>query len=68
MGFLETIREDIESVFDRDPAATSTVSVLLCYPGLHAVWFHRAESLVMEEQPQVSGAFWLASGALLDRH
>ena len=40
MGFLQTIREDIQSVFDRDPAATSTVSVLLCYPGLHAVWFH----------------------------
>src|SRR5664280_1955593 len=41
MGFLETIHEDIQSAFDRDPAATSTFSVLLCYPGLHAVWFHR---------------------------
>jgi len=41
MGFLETIHEDIQSVFERDPAATSTFSVLLCYPGLHAVWFHR---------------------------
>jgi len=40
MGFLQTIREDIQSVFDRDPAATSTFSVLFCYPGLHAVWFH----------------------------
>jgi serine O-acetyltransferase len=41
MGFLDTVREDIRSVFDRDPAATSTFSVLFCYPGLHAVWFHR---------------------------
>ena len=41
MAFWRTVREDIESVFDRDPAATSTVSVLLCYPGLHALWFHR---------------------------
>ena len=41
MGVFDTIREDIQSVFDRDPAATSTFSVLLCYPGLHAVWFHR---------------------------
>ena len=41
MGFWYTVREDIDSVFDRDPAATSIVSVLLCYPGLHAVWFHR---------------------------
>jgi len=35
------IREDIRTVKDRDPAATSTVSVMLNYPGLHAVWWHR---------------------------
>lgn len=38
---FSTIREDIRSVFDRDPAARSTLEVLLCYPGLHAVWGHR---------------------------
>jgi serine O-acetyltransferase len=38
---LEKIREDIQSVLDRDPAATTTLSVLLNYPGLHAVWTHR---------------------------
>ncbi len=38
---LRTIREDIRSVFARDPAARSTLEVLLCYPGLHAVWGHR---------------------------
>jgi len=37
---LQTIREDIQSVLDRDPAATGTLSVLLNYPGLHAVWIH----------------------------
>jgi len=36
---LQTIREDIQSVLDRDPAATSRLAVLL-YPGLHAVWMH----------------------------
>ncbi len=36
------MREDIRSVFDRDPAAKNTVEVLLCYSGLHAVWFYRA--------------------------
>src|SRR5512142_3405021 len=41
MGFLQSMREDIRSVFDRDPAATSTVAVLLCYPGIHAVWAYR---------------------------
>ncbi|MDZ4170004.1 MAG: serine O-acetyltransferase [Coriobacteriia bacterium] len=35
------IREDIRAVKERDPAATSTVSVLVNYPGLHALWSHR---------------------------
>ena len=35
------IREDIRSILDRDPAAGSWLMVVLCYPGLHAVWTHR---------------------------
>jgi serine O-acetyltransferase len=35
------IKEDIASVFDRDPAARTTFEVLTCYPGLHARIFHR---------------------------
>ena len=35
------LREDIASVFERDPAARSIWEVLTCYPGLHAVWIHR---------------------------
>jgi serine O-acetyltransferase len=35
------LREDLRTVFARDPAARSTAEVLLCYPGLHAVWSHR---------------------------
>lgn len=35
------IREDIKSVFDRDPAARTKWEVLVNYPGLHAVWLHR---------------------------
>ena len=38
---LARLKEDIEVVFDRDPAAKSVVEVLLNYPGLHAIWFHR---------------------------
>ena len=38
---FRTMREDIRSVFQRDPAARSTLEILLCYPGLHAVWGHR---------------------------
>lgn len=41
MGFFASAREDVRSVFERDPAATSTLGVLLCYPGLHAVWCQR---------------------------
>ena len=35
------LREDIASVFERDPAARSAWEVLTCYPGLHAIWIHR---------------------------
>ncbi|MCM2972074.1 serine O-acetyltransferase [Larsenimonas suaedae] len=38
---LELIKEDIRSVFDRDPAARTTFEVLTTYPGLHAVMAHR---------------------------
>jgi len=38
---LATLRRDIRAVFDRDPAAHSTLEVVLCYPGLHALWGHR---------------------------
>lgn len=41
MALFASIREDVRAVFERDPAATSTVGVLLCYPGLHAVWGQR---------------------------
>jgi serine O-acetyltransferase len=37
---FKRIREDIRSVFDRDPAARCTLEVLLCYAGLHALWGH----------------------------
>lgn len=38
---LSRMREDISSVFDRDPAARNFLEVLFCYPGLHAIWLHR---------------------------
>lgn len=40
-GAFSRMRADIRSVFERDPAARSTLEVLLSYPGLHAVWGHR---------------------------
>ena len=38
---FKTLREDIQTVFTKDPAARSVAEVILCYPGLHALWFHR---------------------------
>ncbi len=40
-SFFRSVREDVAAVFEADPAARSYPEVLLCYPGLHAVWFHR---------------------------
>jgi serine O-acetyltransferase len=38
---VASIREDVATVRERDPAAKSCVEVFLCYSGLHAVWFYR---------------------------
>ena len=38
---FRTLREDIKTVFAKDPAARSTLEILLCYSGLHAIWAHR---------------------------
>ncbi|MFA9949848.1 serine O-acetyltransferase [Dentiradicibacter hellwigii] len=38
---FNALREDIRSIFDRDPAARTSWEVLTCYPGLHAIILHR---------------------------
>jgi len=38
---FKTLREDIQMVFERDPAARSRWDVLLLYPGMHAIWGYR---------------------------
>ena len=35
------IKDQIKSMKERDPAARSTLEIILCYPGLHALFFHR---------------------------
>lgn len=35
------MREDVKTVFSKDPAARGIIEVLTCYPGLHAIWMHR---------------------------
>jgi serine O-acetyltransferase len=42
--FLRTIREDLDAVLERDPAARNRLEVALLYPGVHAVWTHRVSN------------------------
>jgi serine O-acetyltransferase len=35
------LKEDIASIYARDPAARNWWEVLTCYPGMHAIWVHR---------------------------
>ena len=41
MSFFSCMREDIDAVLDRDPAAKSRFEVVLLYSGLHALWIYR---------------------------
>jgi len=41
MSLIASIKRDIKAAFERDPAAISTLEVLLAYPGFHARQFHR---------------------------
>ncbi|MBT9168708.1 MAG: Serine acetyltransferase [Syntrophomonadaceae bacterium] len=38
---FKILKEDIQTVFHKDPAARSLLEVIFCYPGLHARWLHR---------------------------
>ncbi|MCC7211908.1 MAG: serine O-acetyltransferase [Candidatus Brocadia sp.] len=53
---FERMREDIDVAFQNDPAARSKFEVLLCYPGIHALWLHR-----------ISHSLWKRSWITLSR-
>ena len=38
---LAALRRDVRAALERDPAACSALAVVLCYPGVHAIWGHR---------------------------
>lgn len=40
-GLLADLRRDVQAALDRDPAAQSALEVIVCYPGVHAIWGHR---------------------------
>jgi len=41
ISYIKTMNEDIETVLEKDPAAKGRIEVMLCYPGVHALWTHR---------------------------
>ena len=61
---FKTIQNDIQSVLDRDPAARNALEVLLCYPGLHAIWTHRLTHQTLENEFQAHRALAFANHAL----
>ncbi len=51
------IREDIQTVFNKDPAAKTVLEVLCCYPGLHALWLHRMAHFLWQHNLLFLGRF-----------
>lgn len=41
MGIFKRMKEDMDTIFEQDPAARTYLEVLLTYSGLHAIWAHR---------------------------
>jgi serine O-acetyltransferase len=54
---FKTLKEDIQTVFARDPAARSTLEVIFCYPGLHALWLHRFAHYLWQHRLQFLARF-----------
>ena len=54
---FDRLREDIQTVLERDPAARSRLEVLFCYPGVHAQVFHRMAHGLWRRGWRSSGRF-----------
>jgi len=76
---LKTIKEDIQTVSAKDPAARNWVEIALCYPGLHALWLHRLAHFAWQRKAKLLGRLlshinrWLTGieihpGARIGRH
>lgn len=54
---FKLLREDIRTVFARDPAARNMLEVIFCYPGLHALWLHRLAHFLWQHKFYFLGRF-----------
>lgn len=54
---FKTLREDIQAVRARDPAARSITEIILCYPGLHSLWLHRLAHFLWQHKLRLPARF-----------
>jgi len=47
---FERLKENIRTIRERDPAAKNFIEILLCYPGLHAIWLHRIAHFLYQKR------------------
>jgi serine O-acetyltransferase len=57
MNIFKTLKEEINAVFERDPAARSTLEIIFCYPGFHAIIFYRISHWFWEKKFYFLGRF-----------
>jgi serine O-acetyltransferase len=62
---IDRMREDIQAVFEHDPAARTTVEVVLTYPGLHAIWLHRVAHFLWQHDWKLLGRIMSALSRFL---
>jgi serine O-acetyltransferase len=55
---FKSIREDIKTVFAKDPAARSSLEIFFCYSGLHAIWAHRINHFLWTHNLKLPARFF----------
>src|SRR5690625_4791707 len=50
MGIFKRMKEDMDIVFEQDPAARTYFEVFLTYSGLHAIWMHRIAHVLYQKK------------------
>lgn len=59
MGFIKSVLEDIDAILEKDPAARTRLEVLICYPGVWAVIWHRPAHWLYKHNAKLM-ARWLS--------
>ena len=62
---FKNLRDEIDATLARDPAARSRLEVVLCYPGFHALLFHRFAHWLWEHRWRLAGRFVSHLGRML---